>query len=434
MSFYSSSITTRLIDPIFNQANTRCEFRLPSDTVVLSNMRLFNVGVTSALLGTARYNHLVGSAGCITAIRLLDGNQVLDSINDVNRWIAFKNYTKNNTVCSNLNNTLSQNALGYVYDLPNIAVVTGEDLYDADSQFSKIVPFKTSGGIRHLEEDTSSAWLSLRDLFPLLGAVVNLNTAVFKNLRVVIEWSKNLSDYAVDLNVEEGLTHKFTTLQPLLCVDELSEDTPMKKSIMAKFEPISYVTLETDRVQAQAVPPTERKTQTFQLQGFNNKKVNRVCVQKVRQRDSAFNSDLFTNMGSPAMIEESHQWRINGSNLYPYAISSANEHLALQNDVWGVSCQPLGGCPYLGVDKVLPDADETVIEQHFPDADAVLGETSYICGNFHGEMIKELQLTYSRLGLVDGDRYNSAVTLLIFAEVQRVIVPSKMGGYVVSYL
>ena len=359
-----------------------------------------NVGVTSALLGTAKYNTLVGSAGCLKAIRLLDGNQVLDSIQDVNRWIAFTNYTKNNTVCSNLNNTLSQNALGFVYDMPNI-VLPDEGGIDPESQFSKIEPFKSSGDIRHLEEETSSGYISLRDLFPLLNAVVNLNTAMFKNLRLVIEWSKSPSDFAVDLNEAEGLTHKFTTLLPLLCVDELTGDSPLKKSLMSKMDTISYVTLEQDRVIAQAVDATERKSQTFQIQGFNSKKVNRVCVQKVRVASSAFVSTLSSNMGSPALIEESHQWRINGSNLYPYAISSANEHLALQNDVWGVSDQPLGGCPFIGVKTLVDEVAVNELVEHFPDAEALLGETSYICANFHGRTIKELQLTYSRLGLVN---------------------------------
>ena len=139
-------------------------------------------------------------------------------------------------------------------------------------------------------------------------------------------------------------------------------------------------------------------------------------------------------MGSPSLIEESHQWRINGSNLYPYAISSANEHLALQNDLWGVSYQPLGGCPFIGVKTLVDEVAVNELVEHFPDAEALLGETSYICANFHGRTIKELQLTYSSLGLVNGNRYNEAMTLLIYAEVQRVIVPSKSGGYVIAYL
>lgn len=431
MSFYSSSISTRLIDPVFNQTNTRCEFRLPSETVLLSNMRLLNVGATTALLATAKYNALVGAPGTMKAIRLLDGNQVLDQINDVNRWMAFKNYTKNNTVCSNLNNTLSQNALGYVYDQPNITRVDASGQFLPDSDFSKIIPFKGSGNVRHLEEDTTSAWVSLRDLFPMLASVVNVNTTVFKNLRVVIEWTKSHQDYAIDISGDAILK----TVQPLLCVDELTADTPMKREIMGKFDPISFAVIEQDRVNVKALVTTEINSSTFQLQGFNNKKVNRVCVQKVRSTGSAYASTLFGTMGSPTMLDETHQWRINGSNLYSQPISNYNEALALTNDVWGVCDQPLGGCPYIGNYGAGQNIGNH-IDRHFPDSLPLMGETSYISADFHGQRIRELQMTYGRSGIanVANTRYNEAITLLIFAEVQRVIVPSKTGGYVVSYL
>lgn len=430
MSFYSSSISTRLIDPIFNQSNTRCEFRLPTETVLLSNMRLLNVGAKSGLLATAKYNHLVGAPGVMKAIRLLDGNQVLDQINDVNRWMAFKNYTKNNTVCSNLNNTLSQNALGYVYTDPNITKVDASGEYLPESDFSQITPFKGSGNVRHLEEETTSAWLSLRDLFPMLSSVVNVNTAVFKNLRVVIEWTKTHQEYAVDVS---GVT-LFETLQPLLCVDELTADTPMKREIMGKFDPISFSTIEQDRVRVNALAGEEVKSSTFQILGFNNKKVERVCVQKVRPTGSVNGSLLFGTMGSPSMLDETHQWRINGSNLYSQPISQYNEALALTNDVWGVCDQPLGGCPFTG-NYIPVGTVATLIGLHYPDAKSLMGETSYISGNFHGERIRELQLTYGRRGITGADtKYNEAITLLIYAEVQRVIVPSKTGGYIVSYL
>lgn len=437
MTFYSSSITTRLIDPIFNQANTRCEFRLNPDTVYLSNMRLMNVGVTDAFLGTAKYNILVGAYGCLKAIRLLDGNQVLDSINDVNRWLAFKNYSKTNTLCSNLNNTLSKNGLGFVYDLPTCYNVTAEDLLDQNSEFSKIVPFKESGDIVHLEENTDKSWLSLRDLFPMLGSVVNVNTSVFKNLRLVLEFSKDYTDFAVDLNEAEELTHKFTTIQPLLCVDELTADTPIKKQIMEKFDPISFSTIEQDRVRVNAIEGNELQLNTYQVQGFNNKKVGRVLIQKVRGKTSVNTSALIHNMGSPSMLNENHQFRINGSNLYPFnGITQPNEALSLVSDIWGTCDQPLGNAPFLGTYDLFTSEEPTpVIDYHYPAARDLLGETSYIAGDLNGQRIKEFQLTYGRTGIVDeSKRYNEALTLLIYGEVERVILPSKSGGYVISYL
>jgi len=138
-------------------------------------------------------------------------------------------------------------------------------------------------------------------------------------------------------------------------------------------------------------------------------------------------------MGSPAMLDEVHQWRINGSNLYPYAISNYNETLALTNDVWGVSTQPLGAFPYIGVDKPVPQESDIIVS-HYPLAEELLGETSYICANFYGQRINELQFTYERFAEGTDRRYGEAMTLLVYAEVQKVIVPSKNGGYIVSNL
>jgi hypothetical protein len=350
--------------------------------------------------------------------------------------LAFKNYTKNNTVSSNLNNTLSRNGSGYVYDKPTSALPNDEDSkFDENSEFSVIEPFKAAGDIKHLEDETTSAWLSLRDLFPMLASVVQLNTSVFKNLRLVIEFSKDFRDYAVELNELEGLVHKFTTLQPLLCVDEMVGESPMKKTIMAKFDPISFNAIEQDRVRLPAIVGRNRVSNTFQIQGFNNKRVNRVCVQKVRAKTSANVSPLLGNMGSPAMLDEKHQWRINGSNLYPYQISQYNETLALCNDTWGTSTQPLGGAPFVGTDKLsIATEDEINIKLHYPLSRELLGETSYICGNFYGTRINELQLTYERFAEGVDRQYGEALTLLMFAEVQKVIVPSKAGGYIVSNL
>ena len=48
MSIYSSEITTRLIDPVFDKSNFRSEYRLMNDTVYLASLRLLNVGLSSS--------------------------------------------------------------------------------------------------------------------------------------------------------------------------------------------------------------------------------------------------------------------------------------------------------------------------------------------------------------------------------------------------
>ncbi len=65
---YNSSITTRLIDPVFDKEKFRSEFRLQPDTAYLTNLRLLSVGVKST--PAQALNPLTGSQGCIKSIQL----------------------------------------------------------------------------------------------------------------------------------------------------------------------------------------------------------------------------------------------------------------------------------------------------------------------------------------------------------------------------
>jgi hypothetical protein len=47
MAFYNNRIHTHEIDPIYYQVNNRAEFKLPTNTALLPNMRIGNIGVTA---------------------------------------------------------------------------------------------------------------------------------------------------------------------------------------------------------------------------------------------------------------------------------------------------------------------------------------------------------------------------------------------------
>ena len=94
-SLYSRDITTRIIDPQFDRENFRTEWRLPSNTVYLSNMRLIDMGIdTDNGGGQVPYNPLVG-AFCIQSIQLFDGNQLLDQLQEASIYRAFQNFNNN---------------------------------------------------------------------------------------------------------------------------------------------------------------------------------------------------------------------------------------------------------------------------------------------------------------------------------------------------
>jgi len=100
MSFYKSSIKTSLIDPASYQVNRRAEFRFGKDQVLLTNMRLANIGIATIAAYTP--NKARGLLEVIKSITLYDGSQVLDQMLKFDMYSAFKNYNKDNSTNYNL--------------------------------------------------------------------------------------------------------------------------------------------------------------------------------------------------------------------------------------------------------------------------------------------------------------------------------------------
>ena len=116
MSFYTSGLKTSLIDSTYDRANFRTEFRFTEDKIYLSNMRVLNIGVTSNDDTGRAYNKLVGTYGVIKQISLLDGNEVISSMQDFNRYSAFKSYVKKNDANNSVNTYLQKNNMGFIFE------------------------------------------------------------------------------------------------------------------------------------------------------------------------------------------------------------------------------------------------------------------------------------------------------------------------------
>lgn len=432
MSFYNSAITTHLIDPVYNSANQRSEWRLTSpDSLYLSNLRLLNVGVRKTISeGETKYNELVGAYGCIRRIQLLDGSVQLDALNNVPEWLAFRNYAKPNTDNVNMNTELVKNSLGFVFE--------GLDI---SGGFARLDVYPPSGQVTHLETTTKTSWLSLKDILPFLSASMHLSTATFKNLRLVIEWETDKT------KLVSKVDNELTTIQPVLVADEMN-DSPTKMKLMKDFKGVNYVTIETDRVVVPSVPgvrlitPNPEQRIRYLVQGFNNKKVNRMLIVKTPTVSTSwlngnveFATRVYGKVASLGMVEEAHQFTVNGSSLYPgEGVTKYNQCLARLQDAWGVTTQP---CGYAIFHNGIGDL--------FADAEEKMAHTSYIGANLFGERIRELQFTYARKGQYDADyadtdaaqsvqQYNQQLILNMFAEVQRVLIVQPNGSYTVSYV
>jgi len=123
MSIYSSEITTRLIDAVFDKSGFRSEYRLMNDTVYLASMRLLNVGFSSS--ATNGYNKLLGALGCIESIQLFSGNELLDQILQASILNGLRSANTNNNDNLSLNRYLKHSRLGYL--------AQGDQSYDSIS-------------------------------------------------------------------------------------------------------------------------------------------------------------------------------------------------------------------------------------------------------------------------------------------------------------
>ncbi|NND24092.1 MAG: hypothetical protein HKN86_05295, partial [Acidimicrobiia bacterium] len=168
MSIYSSEITTRLIDPVFDKSNFRSEYRLQDDTVYLASLRLINVGFSSS--ATNGYNRLLGALGCIESIQLFSGNELLDQILSATHLNALRSANTNNNDNMSLNRYLKYSRLGYL--------AQGDQTYDSISGGQELDDIKVT-----VQQDddsgasnSSKAWVSLKDMLPFLSASNHLPT------------------------------------------------------------------------------------------------------------------------------------------------------------------------------------------------------------------------------------------------------------------
>jgi hypothetical protein len=423
--FHTSGLKTSLIDSVYDRANFRTEFRFDADKIYLSNMRLLDVGVLSNDATNRPYNRLVGAYGIIKQITLTDGNEVLSSMQDFNRYSAFKSYVKKNDANNSVNSYLAKNNMGYIFE--------GTDFIDSATQSVNLQYLQDSAPITNSAATTAVGWLSLRDCIPFLNASPYVPTNVFKNLRLVVEYDTRDSSFALNSAA------KYSTIEPLLVAEEMVNSS-VAMQMMKDYNSLQWTDVETDRMYLPAVSDVTidslntKQSQTFLIGGYNNKRVGRVVLCNVPTVEATYkggdNYAAFSNMGSMSMIKQSVQVILNGSNVFPVPVDTANKRLAMLVDNYGDATQPLGyGALY---DPSMSEIVSNNLE--------VLNTTDYMVFSLGGARVQDLQLEYNRLGqFVTGsanqqlERFNQPLVLQTFAEVQKTMTLGSKGNYVIGY-
>lgn len=408
MSFYSSNISTSVLNPRFH-SNNRSEFRFEStDSVYLSNLRLLNVGVTvnqASVDARTSYNFAVGAPVVIRNLYLYDNNTVLDSIENFADYLSFLNYNNSNNENCDVNKSLIRHRQGFVYArAPN-----GDEQNPEPILVTEFAPVNTLPNTTFTT--TPKAFINLKEYMPLLGSLELLDTSVFKNLRLVIEY--DLDRILVGTGSVTGVTAPQLVLDQVVNQEVLSGQT---------FKGVAYNGIERETV----VLPQSVASGKFRLSGFNGKTVVSMLVQK---QPTSRPSERYGSHCSVSLINEVDQITVNGGDLFPNGgIRSSTQRLSVLHDSFGVS-------------NTIPCAvglsmyrSSQFVENASSGGDYDrLGLQDYL-GTIINKKITSLDLSISRTIQQDAEAvYGQAIRLNVFCQVAKSILPTKAGGYIVQY-
>ena len=409
MAFYTSSIQTQLIDPRLDQTNKRAEFRFNKDTTYLSNLRLCNVGITAT---TDAYNFGAGFYECIKSIRLLDGNTELTSTPalEFGRYMAFKNYQKENSSNRSINHFLNGSGMGYeVQGLNDNALTSSRLLQNTHLPQSYNTTLAT----------TRRGWLDLKTALPMLESLLMLDTTIFKNLRIVVEY-----------NSAVGTAQNTTT--PLLIADAMKNES-VRSSMKSQFKGVEYIEVEHDRFNvnvmtpaptAGAPNPVQQLSQQFK--GFDNKVVTRllVCKQPNAPTTDALLVSL-KKLGSVLGCNEKMNIRVNGRTmLVGDGLDTPNKSLASIVDTFG-DCNTF----FNQQQQNTQQDGRSMIGAELLD---VLGEQDYK-GFLIDERVEQAECTFQAAGIQNDSISNMPLVLHFFGEIRKTMQMNADGTYLLAY-
>lgn len=438
MAFYSGNIATQVINPQFNQSKYRSEFRLHSGGMYLSNMRLMNLGLVvnqQSVIDNDRYNIVTGTGAIIRAIYLYDGKTPLDSVTHFADIQAFRNYNNLNSVNADTGKVLNRHGLGYVYDRtpPTLGTPASPSpnlpLPPVIKEFFPNCPTAPLTS----QEISPLGYLSLRSVFPLLQQLEFLDTELFENLRVVVEYYTDNSMVRNDPTSTASITG---TALPILVVDQIMNPELIAKT-RAGFKSVVWNAYEVETVVLDKLVAEGANLATqskkFRLNGFSNKTLVSLVVQK---QPTETLSKSYRNHGSVALFNEQWQLVVNGSNLLPDSgVTTPNYRLSLLNDSFD-ALNTFPGNTGLSMYKPQNFVDGSVLVDGDGD---IIGHDKISSLDYFGVLINQkinsLDVICGRsVKLAYDPMYAQAINLNCIGQVVKSIVKSAKGGYNVVYL
>ena len=451
MSLYSTSVSTATIDPVFHSAR-RCTFSLGlTDQAYLPNLRLGNLGVKANT--TTEYALGCGVAGSIARITLLDGEEEIDSLRQVNSWLTFRSFFRPNSDAAFIKVPLEGGS--------------GRGFTSSTSMETVVpLPFRkyatNDAGLvnnQHIHTGT----LDLREVFPILGSITHLSTAIFKNLRIVIEYETDQARMLIQDNKAA------TPIVPILMADEITDQAliqTLDKQLMSS--PVFWDAVEMDQIGVKAISDTDNdggtvalraeNTQIVALQsaGFLGKYVKRMMIKKSPQSKAlnVVGNEVqgFGANGSLSMNKEQVNLRVNGRSLLGGRGYTTPAQMAMgTSDVWGeINAPAYGAVQSVGLDAAQEDAENApagvaptepsiLTEGSAPRHAATTGQQSYCSFNMESR-VDNLIIEYQRTGrfqapnIIGQGGTGVAIDLTCFAEVSKSLTVMGGGKWRIQYV
>ena len=435
---YSNRIKIHEIEPIYDAQNSRSEFRFEPNKIYSTNVLLANIGVTQAT--PSRYNRLTGVAGMFDNVMLYDGNVELQMTQLCGFWAGWNQSRKSNANLKDKQPMLVGNDRGFRFE--------GQDAGGGNAggvNAGKSIRNNFTIGGNQIQSGEGNAQIPANEFLPILDAMPYLDTSVFKNLRLIVEY--NVADVVSDNQGEVQLSKR-----PLLIVEEITDPAQVAAS-MGRMGNVVYDNVETDRNVLPAVTPIEntgsgRQNLSFHVNGYTNKRVGKLIIWKQSQTElnvkTAAGSDYqnggFDSMG---LFKERTQIRINGQNIFAKnGISKPNQRLARLVDSWGSGALQTFGNGLAPRTAANADSRSVYIEK----GNASIGYMDWFGCDLGYQEVQDMQIEFERTGIANfadnntnvvaetaKSKYNAPYILIMFALCQKAIVMDGKGGYNVRY-
>lgn len=402
---YNGNIETIYLDPVSFVPGGRCAFELDGTKLAyLSNMRLLNVGVVSD--ANIDYSHGLGAMAIIKNARLMDARTELSALRTLAPLQFFKNCNRTNATNKSEDSFLKRNQLGF----------------EINSADNKVIHLYNPGQANTTAATTDLAYVDCRELFPILNSVPLLPTQVFKNLRIEIEFDAKRSS-----QILTDITASIDVQRPILAVDITNNPVAVENAVAELMEsPVLWQEIEHDNytingVDVSGFGVTEKKTQTATNHslGFKGKFVERLLITKqLQNKTKELNGNAVKGFGgvasSQAVLKQSTQIRLNGSNVFPgfKGVSKPNEMLAMVSDEYGNINSYPGSNLYAWSNNA-----------NILDDPLIGGQQSFDCARL-GARVADLQVQIQRENINDTSvkaATNDALTVNLYGEVSKIL-------------